>query len=161
MLDEVAAFAADRRLRIEAVRTVSIGGHFAMTLRVSGAESSLEQADRELTILSERTGSMVRMEADLGDDTSSEASYALYLSAGTAADAADVSQTLRHAGNLMRVLRVNISHIGTSNEPGDPFDAEFRVSLPNDVPASKFRELLGQLFDDLGVGWELRADVDG
>ena len=160
VLDEVAAFAADRRCRMLAVRTAATGGHFSMVVRIAGEPAAIARLQRELDTLAGRAQVIARLETDFGDGCELDNLYVLRAFAGSAADAADVSTTIRHAGNLMRVVRANLQSIRTLHADDEPFEVEFRAVLPDDVPAGKFRELLGQMFDDLGVGWQLTAAVD-
>ena len=157
ILDELSHFAADRGARLGDIETAALAGQFALIARLACDDAASAGRVREgLAMLGERCGARA-WEAEPDGDSAAGRKRRLVVTGGRAGDAADEAEALRQAGNLLRVLDVNISDLSTSPPTdGAAFELRMRLSVPDAVPSGKFRELLGQLFDGLGAGWDLQ-----
>jgi glycine cleavage system regulatory protein len=157
VLDEVTHFTADRGAGVRAIRVSNLGGWFGLVIALQADDRAAMKIEHDLQVLRDRAGVQASVQRPLLPQ-GRIARFDLHATGGFASDAADESEVLRQSGNLLRVLNVNIAELTT--RPGGeqaPFGVDMKLDVPTDVPAGKFRELLGQLFDGLGVRWELAS----
>lgn len=157
ILDEISHYVGDRGGRIEAMRVTNLGGYFALIMRLrTTSASSAARLGEDLAALGERAGVRASLERVVEGDAATGSRFELVLVGELATT--DDAEALRQASNLLRVLNVNIVDADTTPaRAGRPFRIALDVDVPRNVPPAKFRELLGQLFAQLGVRWDLRA----
>lgn len=158
ILDEISQYVARRGAKIEAVRVVSLRGHFALLMLVAGDAASLGRVTGELHELMERTGVRAVYESPREPESGRFGGTCFHLRAGGGADA-DESTTIRETSNLLRVLNVNIRDVETRRTLGGGFDMRMDLDVPRDVPVGQLRGLIGQLLDRHPIQWELSAPV--
>ncbi len=159
IVDEVAAFIAERGGNLEDSRMVNLHGQFAMVLLVSADSDVVTRLCDDLDELCSR--SRLRAEihpADMAAAGRAEPAVP-YRLAVTAMDHPGLVQAVAH---LLHEQNVNIESVETALRPAPYtnaplFEMDMVVSVPASTPVARVREGLARLCDDLNMDWQLTA----
>ncbi len=158
LVDEVAAFLAERGLNIEESRMAVLGGEFALILLASGENLSVKQLRKEIKGLEKSTGlsfSLKKTAAPRGKD---QPTLPFQLHAAGMDHPGIVHEITR----IFHEKKINIESLETrvSAAPvsGTPvFSMKCTVSVPADIKISDLRHELEEAADDLNLDIELEA----
>lgn len=158
IVDEVAAFIAERGGNLEDSRMVNLHGQFAMVLLVSAPPDAVTRICDDLDDLCAR--SRLRAEVHPADMAAAGGRPAVPCRlAITAMDHPGLVQAVAH---LLHEEAVNIESVDTSLRPAPYtnaplFEMDMVVSVPADVPLARLRERLAALCDAMNMDWQLTA----
>lgn len=158
LVDEVAAFLADRGLNIEESRMAVLGGEFAMILLASGEESSIKKLKKDLQEMKKATGLSFTMKKTSAPHIKDEPALPFSLHAS----GMDHPGIVHEITKILHERQINIESLETrvSSAPvsGTPiFSMKCNISVPADIKISDLRHELDQTADDLNLDIELES----
>ncbi len=157
LVDEVAAYVAERGGNLEDSRMVNLHGQFAMMLLVSGGSAVMRRRQDDLGGLESTSRirvDFVPADADSAGTKTPSLTYRLETSA------MDHPGLVKSVAHVLREMGVNIESAQTTLQQapitGTPlFEMELVVSVPADTPVAKVRDTVGRVCDELNIDWRL------
>jgi glycine cleavage system transcriptional repressor len=149
ILDDVCGVIQRNSGHIVDLRSVDVGGYFAMLVLMTLSATSEQALEHQLTELASYSGLRVSMKPAL--DTGARPIH-MYRLVASGREHVGVLKKLSH---LLRVLSVNIEHIETHSEPDGSTTMTLHLGVPRECPVSKLREFLAQLLSTSEMAWDL------
>lgn len=149
ILDDVCGVIQRNSGHILDLRSIDVGGHFAMLVMVRLPSTSEQSLDHQLTELASYSGLRVTMKPALESGTRPIHLYRL-----TACGKEHVG-VLKKLSHLLRVLSINIEHIETHSQPDGSTTMTLALGVPRECPVSKLREFVEQLLGPSNMSWDL------
>ncbi|MBC7785402.1 MAG: hypothetical protein H7144_16335 [Burkholderiales bacterium] len=149
ILDDVCGVIQRNSGHVDDLRSVDVGGHFAMLVRVridSGSEQAMEH---QLAELASYSGLRVTVVPAINSDDPRSHIYRL-----TASGKEHVG-ALKKLSHLLRVLSVNIDSVETHSEADGSTTMALVLGIPREMPVSKLKEFLAQLLGNSDMTWDL------
>lgn len=149
ILDDVCGVIQRNSGAIVDLRSIDVGGHFAMLILVR-INSSAEQAmEHQLTELASYSG--LRISVKPAQETERNAVH-FYKLVACGREHVSVLKRLSH---LLRVLSVNVENIETHSEADGSTTMTLTLGVPRDCPVTKLREFVDQLLGPSKMVWDL------
>jgi glycine cleavage system transcriptional repressor len=151
ILDDVCGVIQRNSGQITDLRSVDVGGHFAMLVLVrihAGAEQAMEH---QLAELASYSGLRISVRPAVETEASGRPTH-LYKLTACGREHVGVLKKLSH---LLRVLSVNVEQIETHSEPDGSTTMTLVLGVRKDCPVTKLREFVGQLLGTSQMSWDL------
>lgn len=149
ILDDVCGVIQRNSGHILDLRSVDVGGHFAMLVMVRIPATSEQSLDHQLGELASYSGLRVAMKPALETGTRPIHLYRL-----TVCGKEHVG-VLKKLSHLLRVLSINIEHIESHTQEDGGATMMFALGVPRECPVSKLREFVAQLLGPSNMSWDL------
>ncbi len=149
ILDDVCGVIQRNSGHIADLRSVDVGGHFAMLVLVHILSSAEQAMEHQLAELASYSGLRVSVKPAMETEARPIHFYKLV------ACGREHVGVLKKMSHLLRVLSVNVEQIETHSEPDGSTTMTLVLGVPRDCPVTKLKEFVGQLLSTSNMSWDL------
>lgn len=149
LLDDLAGAIARNEGNIVDLRTIELRGQFSMLVLVVAHQGATQAITCSLQELAAYSGLTVNLAAAAERDTPEMSQYLL------SAIGPDQPGVVKQVSHLMKALSINIDHVETHTNALGEMKLSFVLEVARNIPLTKLREFVGQLFSELGLTWNV------